>query len=256
MKAYKQINYRFENKIVFGYAGLMSLLCSLILLSPVIAQDTIDHNRNQPKVNYDVKKEYDKDGNLTNYDSTYSWYWSGDGSYWQNYDSLFKQFHQQFEIFDENRDWSGLTPFHDQTDPHHFRYWDKLDSIDFQPGDSSLQDFFYGNPGLGLFPFYNDQGHFSDSLDMSLFHFDDLSRLFDHHADIDRLFKDNNTLRELMEQQDEFLERFREYQNEHQKLIEKYFSQPDQDKDPTPQNHPQKFQPPPSPSDKSRSGRI
>jgi hypothetical protein len=256
MKAYKQINYRFENRIVFGYAGLMSLLCSLILLSPVIAQDTIDHNRNQPKVHYDINKEYDKDGNLTNYDSTYSWYWSGDGSLWQNYDSLFKQFHRQFDILDENWNWSGIIPFYDLKDQNHFRYCDKLDSIDFQTGDSSLQHFFYSSPGLGLFPFYNDLGHFSDSLDMSFFHFDDLSKLFDHQLDIDRLLKDDNTLRELMEQQDEFIERFREYQNEHQKLIEKYFYQPEQDKDKSPQNQPQKFQTPPSPSGNSRSGRI
>ncbi len=48
MKAFKQINYAFENRIVFGYAGLLSILCFMIMLSPVFAQDINHQDDCQP----------------------------------------------------------------------------------------------------------------------------------------------------------------------------------------------------------------
>lgn len=40
-------------------------------------EDVKPAQKNEPKIHIDVKKEYDENGNVTRYDSTYSWTWSG-----------------------------------------------------------------------------------------------------------------------------------------------------------------------------------
>ena len=51
---------------------------------------------NQPQVNIKVDKQTDKNGNITRYDSTYSWSWSGNGQMPENVDSLMKCMHDRF----------------------------------------------------------------------------------------------------------------------------------------------------------------
>jgi hypothetical protein len=256
MKAFKQINYGFENRIVFGYAGLMSLLCFLIMLSPVFAQDTNDLNKNQPKVHYDVKKEFDKDGNLTGYDSTYSWYWSDRGLGIIDSDSIMKQFQQQFDFLNDQWNWSGIESMPGWPPLQPFNYWNNPDSSGFFRDDSTLNQQWFDDswsvitppPLHGLIP--------SDSLDMSIYHFDDLSKLFDQGFGFDQFLNDDESLEKFKQEQNEFFERFQEYQQEHQKLIEKYFSDPGQKNELTPQNEPQRFKNPGNPPDKSKSGTI
>jgi hypothetical protein len=256
MKAFKQINYSFENRIVFGYAGLMSLLCFLILLSPVFAQDSIDLNKNQPKVHYDVKKEYDKDGNLTAYDSISSWFWSDKEIGIHDYDSLLKQFHQQFDIFNDNWNWSGNEPFSDLPLMNPFRYLYDVDSAGSYLYDSIFNKLRLNDSWSGEIPspFHNFLP--SDSLDISSYHFDDLSNFFDHRYNIDQYQNDDESLRQYLDQHEEFMELFKEYQKEHQKLIEKYFNKPFPKMEAPPPYDPQKDNAPVDPSGKSKSGRI
>jgi hypothetical protein len=53
-------------------------------------------NDNQPKVSIKVDKQTDKNGNITRYDSTYTWSWSGNGNIPNNADSVVKNMHEHF----------------------------------------------------------------------------------------------------------------------------------------------------------------
>jgi len=92
MKAYKPINLSFEKRIVFSYAVLLCFVCSFIVLSPVLAQD---NDKNEPEVKIDIKKEYDEQGNVIGYDSTYSWCWHGK-NFNQFHDSVYGHFKNYF----------------------------------------------------------------------------------------------------------------------------------------------------------------
>lgn len=164
MKAFKQISYAYENKIVFGYAGIMSLLSFFILLSPVLAQDNEPLRPDQPNVHYDVKKEYDKDGNLTGYDSAMIWYWSGNGTAMYDFDSLFEQFGKQFDFFNEQWNWSGLHTF---------------PSIPFPLNDSL---------GLSFYNFDDFSKYFDEEFNRTK-PFDDYESLKELHGQLDEFMK-------------------------------------------------------------------
>jgi hypothetical protein len=88
-----------------------------------------------PKVNIKVNKQTDKNGNVTRYDSTYVWSWSGNENVPENMDSLISSMHKRFfknDFFDK----------------------DSLFSKQFQSGFQNLNDssFFSGNFGQ----FFND----------------------------------------------------------------------------------------------------
>lgn len=253
MKAFKQINYAFENRIVFGYAGLMSMLCFLIMLSPVFAQEFSHPDISQPGVHYDVKKEYDKDGNLTRYDSAYSWYWSEGQQGVTGYDSILKHIQEQMDLFSGNWNWPGTIP--DVPHKDGFNYWNLPDSSGIAFSDSSSYNPWFGDTwsGITLSPFHDFSPN--DSLDGNFFPYDDLSKLIDQRFGFDDFMNSDESLKKIMEEQDAFFERFREYQQEHQKLIEKYFSQPDQ-RGLNPQNEPQRFKQTDDPTDPTQSGTI
>ncbi len=239
MKAYKQINNSFEYKIVFSYAGLMSLLSFFILLSPVFSQEDKPIQKNEPKIHYDVKKEFDKDGNLTGYDSTFSWYWSDRGFGIHDFDSLFEEFDQNFNFLGDQRNWSGVHPFGGLPHDSPFWNWNGEDSSGVFQQDSIFNRFFYKDP-----------------LNYSFFDFDDFSDFFDHRIDIEQYFEEKGLNNKHFEQELEFWDKIKEYQKENQKLIEKYFGKPDQFKETEPQCEPQKLSSPPSPSYPNKSGKI
>lgn len=256
MKAFKQINYAFENRIVFGYAGLMSLLSFLIMLSPVFAQELNHQENNQPGVHYDVKKEYDKDGNLTRYDSTYSWYWSDKQLGMMGSDSLLKHIQEQMDLFSGNWNWPGFESFHGIPHMDRFNYWSIPDSSGIALEDSTYYNPWFGDSWSAIAPSPFHNFFPNDSLDGTYFPYDDLSKLFDHRFGFEDFMNKDESLKKIMEEQDEFFERFREYQQEHQKLIEKYFSQPDQKRGLTPQNELQRFKQTDNPTDPAKSGTI
>ena len=256
MKAFKQINYAHENRIVFGYVALLSLICFMIMLSPVFAQDLNSPDKNQPRVHYDVKKEYDKDGNLTGYDSTYSWYWSDKGPGVINADSLLKQIQEQIDLLSGEWNWSGFESFPGIPNMDRFNYWSEPDSSGYAFEDSTFYNPWFGDSWSAITPAPFHDFFPIDSLNGSFYQFDDLSKLFDQQIDIDQFLKNDESLKKYSEEQEEFLERFREYQQEHQKLIENYFHQPDQNDGSDPHNDPQQFRQPVNPSDKTKSGTI
>jgi len=220
MKAFKQLDFSTENKIVFSYAGILCLLGFFILLSPVFAQDDSIQG-NQPKVPIDVKRQYDPNGNLSQYDSIYSWYWSGKGSLpsgFGSYDSLRNSSHPDFF----NPDW----PF----------------NFNFQ-----FPDF----PGL-----FDYNVPLNDSLGISFHDFDEMQKYFEDKFDFKSLMPDEEFFKKYDQQHDEFMERFRKYQEENQKLIKKYFGRPLPDGDTIPNIEPQRFTPRNNHSNSLKHGKI
>jgi hypothetical protein len=258
MKAYKQISYACENKIVFGYAGIMSLLSFFILLSPVFAQDDEPMQQGQPKVHYDVKKEYDKDGNLTGYDSAMIYYWSDKGTGIPDFDSLFEQFSQQFDSYNNQWDWSGIQPFPFQPPLQRFHYWNEPDSSAIFPNDSLNFNFHFDDFWSQITPTpFQWNFPFDDSLGLSFYNFDDFSKFFDKEFDGSEHLDDPESLEDFQSQYDQFMEKFQEYQKENQKLIEKYFGNPEQLKENVePQSEPQNLKPAAAPIDKNKSGTV
>jgi hypothetical protein len=92
--------------------GFSTLLISFFVLF-IIAQNTSGQKKgdpgkkegNQPKEDVKVNKQFDKDGNMIAYDSTYSWSWSNNENMPENIDSIFKSFHNRdfnFSIFNDS----------------------------------------------------------------------------------------------------------------------------------------------------------
>jgi hypothetical protein len=220
MKAFKQLDFNTENKIVFSYAGIMCLLGFFILLSPVFAQDDSIQS-NQPKVHIDVKRQYDQNGNLSEYDSIYSWYWSGKGglpSGFGSVDSLRYSSHP--DLF--NQDW----PF----------------DLNFQ-----FPDF----PGL-----FDYNVPLNDSLGISFHDFDELQKYFEDNFDFKSMMPDEEFFKKYDQQHDEFMERYRKYQKENQKLIEKYFGRPLQETDTIPGFERDRYVPDSKGSNPEKHGKI
>ncbi len=216
MKAYKPINLSFEKRIVFSSAVLLSFICSFIVLSPVIAQES---DKDEPDVRIDVEKEYDEQGNIIGYDSTYTWSWHG-------------------KDFDE---------FHDSIFSHFKHCWPSQ-NWQWHEMDSSLHSYFNND--------WFDRFHFHDSLGISFHDFDDMHLFFEEEFDIGEYLPDEKFFEEFNQKHSEFMESFDEYQKEHQKLIEKYFRQPYHKGDSEPESEPNKYSPDQSKPDNSKSGKV
>ena len=257
MKAFQQINYSFENKVVFSYAGVLCLLGFFILLSPVFAQEDGHARNNEPKVHYDVKKEFDKDGNLTGYDSTYSWYWSVEG--WDMPDdSMIEQLNRRFRLFDGQWLWSGMEPFHNLPPNGQYWFWNDEDSSFSNNQDSTINRYLFDDYWSKIPPMPM-RGHwnfpFNDSTGFSFFGFDDLSKLFEEGMDMNQFYPDKRDLKKYRDDQEEFYEKFKEYQKENQKLMEKYFGTPE-NKEPDQNPEPQNLKSPQQMSDPGKTGKV
>ncbi|MEZ4722651.1 MAG: hypothetical protein R2813_12320 [Flavobacteriales bacterium] len=121
------------------------------------------HNTNQPDVRVSVNREYDDNGNLIRFDSTYSWsYQSKSGDEMMvNPDSVIMQFRSQFNHHFSNRidsqfqQWFQFDPFiqQDFMSPDFFHDRWQRDMLDmdmmFRQMDSIKRQFFEDNyPGL------------------------------------------------------------------------------------------------------------
>jgi len=233
MKAYKPINLSFEKRIVFSYAALLCFVCSFIVLSPVLAQENEDKSRNDPDVQIDVKKEYDEQGNVIGYDSTYSWYWHG----------------QHFDDFHD----SVFSHWRDCFNPH-ANYWNHLDSSLHSYFDDEWFERFHFDPPQ-MPNFHHLDSPFHDSLGISFHNFKDMHRFFEEF-DIEEYIPDEKYFKEFNQKHSEFMERFDEYQKEHQQLIEKYFKQPYQKEENNPDAEPNKYSPDQKKSDHNKTGKV
>lgn len=113
--------------------------------------DTVHY---RPQVNWKVNKEFDKQGNLIRYDSTYSWSYSGNSAKLQiEDDSLFNSFKKQFDFgfpsftqegFDDLI-WSDSLFYNDLIAPDHFLNKWEQQFADFRKrifGGDTLSKFF------------------------------------------------------------------------------------------------------------------
>jgi len=254
MKAFKQINFSRETRIVFSYAGLMCILGFFILLSPVLAQDDSVHT-GQPRVHIDVKKQYDQQGNLSLFDSVYSWYWSGKDGLPDEYDSLFKHFHKPY--FGFGYGYHPLPPLmpgyygSDSADSLRYSWYDHFFGKDWP------DEFRYPFPDFPNFPdLYDWDLQLDDSLGISFYNFGDMQKYFRDKFDFKDMMPDEEYFRQLYKQHEDFIKRYRQYQEENQKLIEKYFGNPMSEPDTLPGIKHNKFTPDPGDGKIPKKGTI
>lgn len=219
MKAFKQLNLEKEQRALWSYLTILSVVCFVILFSPVFAQQE-EVIEEKPQIGIDVQEEYDEDGNLIGYDSTWSWHWNN--SQFRNIrnDSAWSRFHSNLDrmMYDINSE--------KIFDSLNFTFWK----------DSSYQHMWRDFHG-------HSKDFFNDS---SSVHFHDWSPNFE------KFFPDEETMEKLRSHQEEFMDRFRNYQEEHKKLLDKYFYDY-QNEDRDPNEEPKDV---PKPTNKSKSGKI
>lgn len=177
MKAYKQINLGFEKRIVFSYAALLCFIGSFIILSPVLAQDSDTTGSNDPEIRINVQKQFDDQGNVIGYDSTYTWYWSGKEISDLDFDSIFEQFNYKFDHLgdcfkkdhfqpfgyfqhpgwqwdDKDSSWtSGLDEFFDEFNENRDDYLDRIRK--YNEEHKKLIEKYFGEPSKKNDPDFN-----------------------------------------------------------------------------------------------------
>ena len=151
--------------------GILPLAAIVFLIIFVFMPDLYaqggKEKKGQPDVQIDVRREYDENGNVNRYDSSYSFSWSYDGS--MDLDSLFESMRNNFGIspFDEdeffNRPYGPdnhfrLFPWHGQMDPEadNDSLWGYIN-----PEDS----IYYFNEPYDFFEQLHRRGPFIDTLD-------------------------------------------------------------------------------------------
>ncbi len=110
------------------------------------------------------------------------------------------------------------------------------------------------NPIHSLQHFHFRNSPHCDSTNISYFNFKDLHDYFDGDFDIDKYLPDDDFFEKYMpdeelmeqfsEQQENFIKRYNDYIEEHQKLIDKYFRTPYYKKDSIPEAKTNKYIPP------------
>jgi len=82
--------------------SVISISCNVQAKKQVIESKS---DRNMPETNIKVDKKYDKNGNVIQYDSTYSYFYSNAGKYPEMRDSIFNNFRKSFyQKFSFSRD--------------------------------------------------------------------------------------------------------------------------------------------------------
>jgi len=87
-----------KSKLIYVYTILMSLLSIFFIVDPVLAQTDTDDKERQPEKKINIIIEYDDEGNITKYDSSYSWSWSGSISSY-DFDSIMDGFDHHLDNF-------------------------------------------------------------------------------------------------------------------------------------------------------------
>jgi hypothetical protein len=133
------------------------LINNMLFYQTIQAQEVKKSNPNKPDIRVKVNKEFDDKGNMTRYDSTYSYSWSGGGQIPFSADSTFGKPRGQLR--------------------------NGNDSIEFQP-------FFFNDSRLNeILKFYSERGlsNKSDSLESSRF-----KEFFKHNQELtDPFLKDD-----------------------------------------------------------------
>lgn len=153
-----------------------SIIGAMLFSAQVMAQDKTGKSKAQPDVRVKVQKEYDDQGNITRYDSTYSYSWSGDGETPCDIDSLFKGFNRGF----------GFSPGWEKSflERFAFRWWNEGDSLLGNPFQFNYPfNDFWGNQ-----PWPNDSLMFDEDFDILG---QGYQEMFKRHKDMmDRMFEE------------------------------------------------------------------
>jgi hypothetical protein len=72
MKAYRQITFAKEHRLVWSYAVLLMIAGFILMIRPVLAQD----REQPPGFGLDVKKDYEQQGSRIQVDPGSTWAWS------------------------------------------------------------------------------------------------------------------------------------------------------------------------------------
>lgn len=82
-------------RVTYSLILIIAIVC---YVEQINAQEIAKSNPNKPDVRIKVNKEFDNKGNITRYDSTYSYSWSGNGQIPMDADSLLKKFNHNFSF--------------------------------------------------------------------------------------------------------------------------------------------------------------
>lgn len=191
MKAYKQMNLKKEQRALWSYFTILSLVSFGILFSPVFAQQD-ESIETKPQINLDVQKAYDEEGNLNRLDSSWSWSWN-----WKelnrNHDSIWNKFHD-----------------------HYKRTTNDINSQKFF--DSSFMSFLNDSIKQNLINgFHWPSPNYWNELSFTN------SQNWEYIFDMKNVVPDKENLESLVNRQKKFNQRFKEYHKAHRKLLEKYF---------------------------------
>ena len=116
-------------KFCFGI-GLFLFLPAIHPVDGLKAQntpDTVQSGKTLPDVHYDVKKEFDENGNLTRYDSVYTWSWTGGDTtlrHFEGNDQMLKQFFGS-DSFDND----SIFTWHDSMFPDFEKQFEQMNQM-------------------------------------------------------------------------------------------------------------------------------
>jgi hypothetical protein len=133
----KNVNKFGIHSISGVFIGFVTAL--MVITVNIRAQEELKGNKLQdsikgPKVDIQVNKKTDKNGNITQYDSTYTWSWNSNGRLPARVDSVMRSMQEQLH-FGFNRDLSARL------------YNDSLMFNDSAFLSKNFRDFFNGNKG-------------------------------------------------------------------------------------------------------------
>ena len=159
------------NHVVMKCFLLYSLMTMCLIINSLAQQPK--QKSNSPKENSTVKREYDENGNLIRFDSTYTYSWSGDTIFMKSISpenmpdlfdnqfgffrdstftghSFFDEFDRFFELpFSGLRDLVWMKRFGIQPQFHHFH--SQGDSLAMNHGFDHFFEFFNNNPNDSVF---------------------------------------------------------------------------------------------------------
>ncbi|MBN2213869.1 MAG: hypothetical protein JW723_06455 [Bacteroidales bacterium] len=144
-----------DRMIKTGFLPLAAVLLSMIFIpgQSLHGQDK-KAEKGQPDVRIDVKREFDEQGNISRYDSSYSFSWSYNGS--MDMDSLLESLRNRFGITPFNEDEFFSMPFKGHPHFHMFPHGHVYPEAE----DDSLYG--YIDPSDSVY-FFNRPYHFFDS---------------------------------------------------------------------------------------------
>ncbi len=189
---------------------MKNLILGLLIVCTGFSVANAQQNKKKPEEKSIVNKEFDENGNLIKYDSTFVWSWSGDSAF---------QFEFPMNDFFSGKDFPGFGEmFSDSAFEGHFNHpFFNFDEFGQQFSDSAFsQQFEFFGDSAFVFPFDFGNGFEND------FFSNDFEQL---HEELQRHFGDMNSGMprfESEEQQKAWEELMQKQQKEKEELLKKW----------------------------------